>query len=437
MLRDPTRNRVDSISHMAVPRVLVVGGGYAGVETARRLGKKAAVTIVSRENFLLFTPMLAEVAAGDIEPRHIVSPLRQLCPRAEILIGEVESVDMERRTVQYRPALSPVVRTVGADALIITVGSIPATFGVAGVGEETLGFKTMIDALRIRRRVVALLEAATDSHDPAHTTIAIIGAGYAGCELAAGLADFMHEAAPRYYPEAPRPRVLLVDAVDRVTPTLTERLSAAANRALLKRGVETHLGRRVTEVGRGWLTLDDGREITAGTIIWSAGVRANPLAGTSGVEHDKMGRLIVDGNMRAAPGVYALGDAAAVPDGHGAISPTTAQYALRQGKYLGRKLPALLAGKRVRSFRYRSRGQLVALGHRNAVGLVFGLPVSGFVAWFMWRSYYLLRLPTLLRKLRVAVDWALDLIFPPDVVELPSVDIGPALPNRTEDDPTS
>ena len=420
---------------MARQRVIVVGGGYAGVETARGLQKSCDVTIISPENFLLFTPMLAEVAAGDIEPRHIVSPVRQLCPRATVLIGEVVAVDAAARSVRYRPALGGTERTLAADAVVITAGSIPETFGIPGVGTETLGFKTMLDALRIRRRVVALLEAATDSHDPALTTVVIIGAGYAGCELAAGLADFMHEAAPRYYPEAPRPRILLVDAVDRVTPTLTERLSAAALRALLKRGVEPVLGRRVTAVDPGRVVLDDGREIEAGTTIWSAGIRARPLPIEPPPETDEMGRVVVDGQLRIAPGVFALGDMAAVPDGHGATSPTTAQHALRQGKYLGRKLPAIMAGKRVRRFRYRSRGQLVSLGHRNAVGLVFGLPVSGFVGWFLWRTYYLLRLPTVLRKARVAIDWTLDLVFPPDVAELPSVDIGPPVAGRQGDGP--
>lgn len=415
---------------MPRPRVLIVGGGYAGVETARGLAKSADVTILSRENFLLFTPMLAEVAAGDIEPRHIVSPLRELCPRARVLIGEVEAVDVERRSVHYRPALGLEERTVSGDVLVLTAGSVPATFGVQGIDEETLGFKTILDALRIRRRVVALLEAATDSSDPALTTVVVIGAGYAGTELAAALADFMHDAASRYYASAPRSRVLLVDALDRVTPMLTEKLSAAAARALEKRGVEVMLGRRVARVSPGLVELEDGTAISAGTIIWSGGVRAHPLAGQSGMECDKMGRLLVDGNMRLATGVFALGDIAAVPDGHGGVSPSNAQYALRQGKYLGKRLPAIVAGESVKPFKYRSLGQLVSLGHRNAVALVLGVPMSGFIAWFLWRSYYLMRLPTLVRKLRVAIDWTLDLIFPPDVAGIPSVDIGPALPGR-------
>ena len=417
---------------MPRPRVLIVGGGYAGVETARGLAKSADVTILSRENFLLFTPMLAEVAAGDIEPRHIVSPLRDLCPHARVLIGEVEAVDVERRSVHYCPALGLEERTVSGDVLVLTVGSVSATFGVHGVVEETVGFKTILDALRIRRRVVALLEAAADSNDPALTTVAVIGAGYAGTELAAALADFMHAAASRYYANGPRPRILLVDALDRVTPTLTEKLSAAAERALEKRGVEVVLGRRVVRVSPGRVELEDGTAISAGTIIWSVGIGAHPLAGQAGMECDKMGRLLVDGNMRLAPGVFALGDIAAVPDGHGGVSPTNAQYALRQGKYLGRRLPAIVAGKRVKPFRYRSYGQLVSLGHRNAVALVSGVPMSGFIAWFLWRSYYLMRLPTLVRKVRVAIDWTLDLIFPPDIAEIPSVDIGPDLPGRDD-----
>lgn len=406
------------------PSVIVVGGGFAGQAVARSLEDRARVTIVSDQNFLLFTPMLAEVAAGDLDPRHIITPIRQLAPEARVVSGTVESIDPATRTVKVvRPfGLEPIELT--ADAIVVALGSIPATFGIEGVEDWAVPFKTIGDALRIRNRILALLEVSTEESDRRLTHVAIVGAGYSGAELAAALADLLGSAARRYFTSAPRPAVTLIDAVDRVAPTLSRRLSAAAERALTHRGVDLVLGEKVTGVDRHGILLESGRRIEAETVVWSAGVRPHPLIAEIGLPTDG-GRLIVDGNFVAAPGIFAVGDSALSADGRGGMSPPTAQFALRQGRYLGRHLPKILAGSRVASFRYRNIGELVSLGHRNAVGQVLGVPVSGFLAWFLWRSYYLFRLPSLLRKTRVALDWTLDLLFPPDVASLPSSDLGP------------
>ena len=406
------------------PSVLVLGGGFGGLATARAIGDRAEVTIVSDDNFLLFTPMLAEVAAGDVDPRHIVSPIRQLCPAARLVVGTVTRVDGAGRSVDVTPLLGGETRTLTADAMVLAMGSVPATFGVPGADDIALGFKTIGDALRIRNRLVALMERSTEAPLGHATTVVVVGAGYSGAELAAALADFLNSSR-RFYPDTPPPRVLLVDAVDRVAPTLPPRLSARAAAALTRRGVELRLGVGVAAVTGHGVTLTNGDAIAAATVVWAAGVRAHPLVGSSGLALDGRGRVVVDGTMVAVSGVFALGDLAAVPDGHGAASPPNAQFALRQGRWLGTHLPDLMEGRKVRPFSYRSKGQLVSLGHRNAVGLVLGMPISGFVGWFMWRSYYLSRLPTLLRKARVAADWSLDLVFPPDVALLPSSDLGP------------
>lgn len=406
------------------PSVIIVGGGFGGLALARGLQDRARVTIVSDQNFLLFTPMLAEVASGDLDPRHITTPVRQMAPQARVVAGLAETVDVGNRTVTVaRPfGLDPV--TLSADAVVLAPGSVPATYGVEGVEEWALPFKTIGDALRIRNRILALIESSTEETDRRLTHVAIVGAGYSGTELAAALADFLGSVSRRYFTTAPPPAVSLIDAVDRVTPTLSKRLSAAAERALTRRGVDLVLGEKVAEVRGHGLTLDSGRRIEAETVVWAAGVRPHPMIATLGLDLEG-GRLVVDRNLMAAPGVFALGDAALVPDGRGGVSPPTAQFALRQGRYLGRHLPAILAGGRVRAFRYRNLGELVSLGHRNAVGQVMGLGVSGFVGWFAWRSYYLMRLPSFLRKTRVALDWALDLAFPPDVAWLPTSDLGP------------
>lgn len=406
------------------PSVIIVGGGFAGLAVASGLEGRAKVTVVSDQNFLLFTPMLAEVAAGDLDPRHIITPIRQLAPEARVVSGAVEAIDVANRVVKVgRPfGLEPVELT--ADAIVVAPGSVPATFGVEGVDERALSFKTISDALRIRNRILALLETATDESDRRLTHVAIVGAGYSGAELAAALADLLGSASRRFFASAPRPAVTLIDVVDRVAPTLSRRLSARAERALTHRGVDLVLGEKVQAVARHGVVLESGGRVEAETVVWAAGVQPHPLVGELGLPTDR-GRLVVDVNLRAAPGVYALGDAALVPDGRGAMSPPTAQFALRQGSYLGTHLPALLAGSRVPDFRYRNWGELVSLGHRNAVGQVVGIPVSGLPAWFLYRSYYLMRLPSLMRKARVALDWTVDLFFPPDVAWLPSSDLGP------------
>jgi NADH dehydrogenase len=404
--------------------VLILGGGYSGSAAAGRLTDEASVTIVSHDNFLLFTPMLAEVAAGDVDPRHIITPIRQLAPRARLVQGEIEAIDLAERGARVRPRFDLPVIELQADVLVLSLGSVANTYGVPGVEDHAVYFKTISDALRIRNRMLALMESSSIDPDPIHTQLVVVGAGNAGVEVAAAMADFLRPAAQRYFPEAPKPHVTLVDAVERVTPGLPASLSHAAARALHRRGVELVLGAPVSEVdGRG-VVLRGGRRIEAGTVIWAAGVRPHPLIEGLGLSAAG-GRLRVDEHLRVAPQVFALGDVAAVPDGYGGVSPTTAQVALRQGRYLGENLAGIVAGRRVPPYAYRSKGELVSIGHRNAVGRVLGIPVSGLPAWFLWRTYYLLRLPGSLRKARVALDWTLDMIFPPDIAWLPSSDLGP------------
>lgn len=409
----------------AVDRVIIVGGGFAGAWTARHLGARAEVTLISDLNYLLFTPMLAEVAAADIDPRHILTPLRQLCPDARLVVGTAVHVDGRRSSVTVRAVDGVETEYIG-DALVLATGSATATYGVPGVDEHAIPFRTVGDALTIRHRLLGLLETATVRPD-IDTTVAIVGAGASGAELAAALADFVRRAAHRYYSTIPLPRVILIDAADRVVPALPPRASRRALTALRKRGVEIRLGTSVREIAGGEILLTDGTKIPAGTIVWAAGVVGRPIAGDVGVTPARDGRFETDGQMRAAPGVWALGDIARVPDGHGGISPPTAQHALRQGKYLGKHLPTMLAGGEARPFRYRSLGELVSLGHRKAVGKVLGVTVGGFVAWFLWRSYYLLRLPGMMRRIRVAFDWTLDLVFPPDIADPATADTGPDL----------
>ncbi|HKZ20792.1 MAG TPA: NAD(P)/FAD-dependent oxidoreductase [Acidimicrobiia bacterium] len=402
-------------------RVLIAGSGFSGSMVARGLARKAGVevVIVNADNFLLFTPMLAEAAVGDVDPRHIIAPIRQLAPGAELVQGIIESIDAERRMVVVNRLFGEVTESISADALVLALGSVSNTYGVAGADQHALPFKTIVDALRIRNRILAKMEAEGS------VVVAVVGAGFSGAELTAALADFLREVHQRFYRDGPPPRVMLVDAVERVTPALTSSLSKSAARALAKRDVRLVLGSAVTEVSSAGIQLENGEFVEAGTVIWAAGIKPHPLLASTGVETDG-GKIPVDGHFRSArAGVYAVGDAALSPTGDGGFSPPTAQFALRQGKYLGKNLDVIQTGRTVAPFSYQTKGELVSLGHRNAVGRVMGVPVSGLIGWFLWRSYYLLQLPTTLRKARVAADWTLDLFFPPDIAWLPSSDLGP------------
>ena len=377
------------------------------MSVARGLGARAEVTVVSDTNFLLFTPMLAEVAAADIDPRHIISPVRQLCPHARLVQGEVLSIDTERRSMSVRPPFGgePIKLPRGRHRSWPWAGSQPHS-GSPGWPSWRFRSRRSPTASAFETGSSTLSERASEQPDPDLTHVAVVGAGYSGADLAAALADFLSRAWPEFYATAPPPRVTLIDAVERVVPMLPARLGAKAEQALRERGVRIILGTSVSQVTPTGVELADGRAIEAATVVWAAGVRPHPLVETLGLPTDR-GRLVTDDRLRVAPGVHALGDLAAVPDGRGGTSPPTAQFALRQGKYLGRHLPELIGGRKAPAFRYNTMGQLVSLGHRNAVGLVLGIPVTGFIAWFLWRSYYLLRLPTLLRKARVAMDWSL------------------------------
>ncbi|HJR88380.1 MAG TPA: NAD(P)/FAD-dependent oxidoreductase [Acidimicrobiia bacterium] len=402
-------------------KVLIAGSGFSGSMVARGLARKAGVevVIVNADNFLLFTPMLAEAAVGDVDPRHIIAPVRQLAPGAELVQGIIESIDSSSRTMVVNRLFGEVTESISADVLVLALGSVSNTYGVMGADQHALPFKTIVDALRIRNRILAKMEAEGS------VSVAVVGAGFSGAELTAALADFLREVHRRFYRDGPPPQVTLVDAVDRVTPALTSALSKSAARALAKRGVRLVLGSAVTAVSPEGIQLENGDFVEAGTVIWAAGIKPHPLLARTGLATDG-GKIGVDGHFRASrDGVYAVGDAALSPTGEGGFSPPTAQFALRQGKYLGKHLDVIETGRTVAPFSYQTKGELVSLGHRNAVGRVMRIPVSGLVGWFLWRSYYLLQLPTTLRKARVAADWTLDLFFPPDIAWLPSSDLGP------------
>ncbi len=412
-------------------RVLVVGGGFAGVYAAvelERLLKRdpsVEVTIVNRDNFFLFTPMLHEVAASDLDVTHIVNPVRKLVRKVGFFDGDVVDIDLERRAVVVAHGTDAHTHALPYDHLVIALGSITNFFGLPGLAERALTMKSLGDAIALRNRLIALLEEA-DTECCAEIrrrllTCVVAGGGFAGVETIAGINDFVHEAL-RYYPNLSPDmvRMVLVHPGAVILPELSESLGRYAQRKLEARGVEIRTATKVAAVGDDTVTLTDGATLDARTILWTAGTTPNPLLGALPCGKER-GRILVDSHLEVPgwPGVWALGDCALVPDGAtGSFHPPTAQHAIRQGKVVARNVVAALRGKPKTPFAFRTIGQLASLGRRTGVAEIFGIRFSGFLAWWLWRTIYLAKLPRFEKKLRVALDWTLDLLFSKDLVKL-------------------
>ena len=410
---------------MAVTRkarggVLVIGGGFAGSYVARLLGRSGA-TIVSRENFMLYTPILPEAASGTIEPRHVVVPLRQMCRHAELLLGTATTLAEDRRVVSVETADAGSL-DVAYEQLVLAPGAVTRTFPVPGLAEHALGFKDLADAIHLRNRVLRALEAADEETDAAaaasHLTFVFVGAGYAGVEALAELSDLATDAL-RYYPRlrgVPQ-RWVLVDAAPKILPEIPTRLGEYAARELAKRGVEIHVGTTLESLDANEAVLSNGERIPTRTLVWTTGVKASPLLGTWGLPLDERGRVRVDENLRVEgrERLWALGDAAAVPNTRtpGRVDPPTCQHALRQARRLAKNLQG-----DEQPYGYRMLGQVATLGRYKGVADILGLRFRGFPGWLLTRSYHLFQLPLLSRKLRVVTDWTTSLFFRRDIAEL-------------------
>ncbi|MFL5920845.1 MAG: NAD(P)/FAD-dependent oxidoreductase [Gaiellaceae bacterium] len=398
---------------------VVVGGGYAGSYVARCLGKRGA-TIVSPQNSMLFTPLLPEAASGTLEPRHVVVPLRVMCPHAELVLGRATTLDFGRSRVQVE-TLEGLVN-LGYENLVIAVGSISRALPIPGLADHALGFKDLADAIHLRNHVLQRLEAAdvaaNETHRQRDLTFVFVGAGYAGVEALAELADLVRDAI-RYYPglrHAPQ-RWVLVDAAPKILPEIPTRLGDYAARRLAKRGVEIHVDTTLDSVEAGAAKLSNGERILTHTVVWTAGVKANPVLAELGLPLDERGRVKVDETLRVEghERVWALGDAAAVPNEAtpGEVDPPTSQHALRQARRLAKNI----AGER-KPYRYRMLGQVATLGRYKGIADVPGVRFTGFLGWFITRTYHLYQLPLFSRKLRVVADWTTSLFFRRDIAEL-------------------
>jgi NADH dehydrogenase len=398
---------------------LVLGGGFAGSYVARLLGK-AGATIVSPENFMLYTPMLPEAASGTLEPRHVVVPLRVMCPHAELLLGHATAVDEDARRVSV--VAQGRASELEYENLVVALGAVARTLPIPGLARHALEFKNLADAIHLRNHVLRELEAAAAETDPervrAHLTFVFVGAGYAGVEALGELSDLVRDAL-RYYPglRDAEQRWVLVDAAPSILPEIPRGLGAYAARQLASRRVDIRVSTTLESVDSEEAVLSDGTRLATHTLVWTAGVKANPLLAELGLPLDDRGRVVVGPTLQVEgrEHVWALGDGARVPNEATPEhpDPPTCQHALRQARRLVRNL----RGER-RPYRYRMLGQVATLGRYRGIADVLGVRLRGFPGWFVTRTYHLFQLPLVSRKLRVVADWTVALFFRRDIAEL-------------------
>ncbi len=409
-------------------KVVILGGGFAGLYAALELEKglpghaNVEVTLVNRENFFLFTPMLHEVAAGDLDPANIVNPVRRLLRRVSFYEATVLNIDLYKKTVTVEHGFDEHTHELHYDQIILALGSTTQFFNLPGVEEHALTMKTLSDAVKLRNHLIALLEetdtkcAQEERHDL--LSVIVAGAGFAGVETIASINDFLRHSMQFYRNLSERDlRLTLIHPGDTILPELSPQPGSYAQRKLMERGIEVRAHSRVASFDGHAIRLTNGEKIPTRTLIWTAGTMPHPLIGTLPCDRER-GRLRVSPELAvpAWPGVWALGDCASIPDlATGSPCPPTAQHALRQGKAVARNVLAHADGRQLREFRFRAIGQLASIGRRTGVANILGVNISGFLAWWIWRTIYLSKLPRLEKKLRVALDWTLDLMFSRDL----------------------
>jgi NADH dehydrogenase len=400
----------------ALGGTLVLGGGFAGSYVARLL-KRSGATVVSLDNAMIYTPLLPEAASGTLEPRHVVVPLREMCPHAELVLGRVTGHDRATKTVAVESLAGPL--EIHYERLVVALGATTRTLPVPGLAEHGVGFKDLADAVALRNRVLLQLERATIyPDDPSELGFVFVGAGYAGVEALGELNDMAH-AALRSYPtlrDVPQ-RWVLVDAAPKILPEIPRGLGAYASKQLDRRGIEIHVGTTLESYDGTEAVLADGTRIPARTLVWTAGVRASPLLPDLDLPLDERGRVVVDETLQVegSEDIWALGDCAAVKNVKtpGVVDPPTCQHALRQARRLAKNLTAP-----PKPYGYRMLGQVATLGRFKGIAELPGIHVWGFPGWFVARTYHLYQLPLISRKLRVVADWTVALFFRRDIVEL-------------------
>ena len=428
------------------PQILILGGGYGGLTAARKLEKSlrahqtAEITLISDVNFMLFTPLLPGAAAGTLEPRHVVVAVREEISRTRLRMARVVGADPARKVVRIQPPEGD-PEELPYDQLIVALGSHTRTLPVPGLAEHAFGFKTLAEAIALRNRLIQAMERAEACDDDRTRaellTSVFVGAGYAGLEGIAELQDFAEDLLPRY-PRCQEHglRFILVEARDRVMPEINPSLAEFATQELRRRGLEVRLSTTLDAVTETAATLSDGEVVPTRTVCWTAGVKPVPVVAELGLPLGQGGRIETDQCLRVpgVDGVWALGDAAAVPDpAHpDRACPPTAQHALRQGRLVAKNVARAMAGNDPLPFTYKTKGVVVDMGRHQAVAETMGIRWRGFPAWFITRTYHLLLMPGTKRRLRVMLDWTVGLLFGRDASELGQLGHPPRLGSEAE-----
>ncbi|HEY8285312.1 MAG TPA: NAD(P)/FAD-dependent oxidoreductase [Chloroflexota bacterium] len=421
--------------------IVILGAGFGGVATARGLAKllpkegNATITLVDQNNFFLFTPMLTEVAGGELDTRHVVNPIRQLSPRVRFEQGRVDGVARDNggwRVTLTRdgPGGAPERKSLPAGQVVLALGSTPSFHHLEGVEEHALTMKSLGDASELRNRALSLLERADGADRQTERdgllTFVIAGGGFTGVETMAALNDFVRSSL-RYYPRLRKDqvRMYLVEEASRLLPELSASLAEYATRKLRDRGVEIILDTGVSSVSDHEVRLTNGRAIAARTFLWAASLAPSPVVAAIDVPKSKKGAVVVDPTCAVSgqPGLWALGDCAEVPrtrHGEKGTYGQTAQNASREGALVAENIAATLRGEQPKPFRYQPLGELAIVGRHRGVAKIKGVKFCGVIAWAMWRGIYLAKLPRLSKKVRVGIDWTLDMIFGRDISALPT-----------------
>ena len=409
-------------------RIVIVGGGFAGVEVARQLRKQLPkdweLLLYSRENHLCFTPLLTEVVGSALNPLHVVWSIREMVRDVNCLTTPVTKFDFENNSVSHIDPSGNEVRG-SYDHLIIAAGLPVRLEIIPGMAEYGWPIKTLGDASALRNHLIAQLERAEVTEDAdlkkALLSVAVVGGGFTGVEVAGAILDLFKDSCKFYSRIAPdEVNVHLIEGSPRILGPLPEGLAKFAHTKMEKRGmkIRTHIG--VESVEADGIQLAGNEKVVAGTVISAVGNGTHPLIANSGLAIER-GRLTVSPEMRVQgfENVWAIGDCAAVPNAHdGKISPTLAQFATRQARQVARNIVAVTNGKEPAPFRYTPQGMFCLIGHRAAVGQAFKWRVSGLFAWFLWHGIYWAKMPSLARKVQIAVDWTWAMFFPRDIVEL-------------------
>lgn len=413
-------------------KIVILGGGFGGLYTAIALEKQARrlpldVTLINRNNYFLMTPLLFEAGSGVLEPRHAVSPIRSLLKTTRFVQGEVQSVDLDRKLVSARSADE--LREFPFDHVVVAVGGVTNTSLVPG-SEHALTFKTMGDAIFLRNRTIQLFERADLETDPtrrlAMLRFVIVGAGLVGTELAAELGAFVHHVVRAYKHIDPKElKFDLIEVGKRIMPEVDPELSEYATRILTRHGISVRVETKVKSIEPGRILLDTDHEdtISSNTIIVATGVKPSPIVERLNLEKNNRGRIVTDSSMRVSgrSDVWSLGDCAAIPDpldSQGRPYPQLAQHALREAKVLADNIVRSIQRQEPQPFIYANKGVMAALGEFHGVGRVYKFRIYGFVAWWVWRTYYLLQMPRWPRRIRIMIDWTIALFFSNDIVEL-------------------